>query len=163
MPPQTCILFHCYIEWKSIHVYGGTLYVTNWLNYWTTGLGRSFVFFIGGFIKIWIISATMSRLFLSSLSLPGVKEDMDVPYGPGYGVRWEGTSIRSVCVSFIKIWHQEPCWDFFCPPSLFLSLGGHGYSWWILRGGPIGQKCLWRFHQDLTCFACFREGFVISI
>ena len=25
----TNILFHCYIEWKSIHVYGGTLYYLN--------------------------------------------------------------------------------------------------------------------------------------
>ena len=50
-----------------------------------------------------LISGTMSRLHLYSKSLPGVEEDMDIPDGPGDGVRWEGTSIRSVCESFIKI------------------------------------------------------------
>ena len=45
----------------------------------------------------------MSRLHMSSKSLPGVREDMDIPDGPGDDVRWEGTSIRSFCVSFIKI------------------------------------------------------------
>ena len=129
---------------------------------------------------------------------------MDIPDWPGDGVRWEGTFIRSVCESFIKIWHQEPCQDSTCTPSLFLesrrtwtflmdlemvsdgrehpsevsvkvssrsdirnhvktppvlqvsswSLGGHGHSWWTWRwcqmGGNIHQKCLWKFHQDLT-------------
>merc|ERR1711915_234722 len=46
---------------------------------------------------------------------------MDVLYGPGYGVRWEGTSISSVCESFITIRHKEPCQDSTCPPSLFLE------------------------------------------
>ena len=32
----------------------------------------------------------MSRLHLSSKSLPGVKEDMDIPDEPRDGVRWEG-------------------------------------------------------------------------
>ena len=45
----------------------------------------------------------MSRLHLPSKSLPIVKEDMDIPDGPGDGVRWELTSIRSFCESFIKI------------------------------------------------------------
>ena len=45
----------------------------------------------------------MSRPHLSSKSLPGVLEDMYIPDGPGDGVRWELTSIRSFCESFIKI------------------------------------------------------------
>ena len=46
---------------------------------------------------------------------------MDLPDGPGDGVRCEGTSVQSVCESFIKIWHQEPYQDFFCPWCLFLE------------------------------------------
>ena len=34
------------------------------------------------------------------------------------------------------------------------SLGGHGHCWWTWRwchmGGNIHQKCLWKFHQNLT-------------
>ena len=70
-----------------------------------------------------LTSGTMSRLHLSSKSLPGVWEDMDIPDWSGDGVRWEGTSIGTVCESFIKIWHQEPCQDSTCPPSHFLESG----------------------------------------
>ena len=45
----------------------------------------------------------MSRLHMSSKSLLGVWEDLDIPDGPADGVRWEGTYIRSFCESFIKI------------------------------------------------------------
>ena len=34
---------------------------------------------------------------------------MDIPDWPGDGVRWEVTSIRSICERFIKIWQQELC------------------------------------------------------
>ena len=44
---------------------------------------------------------------------------MDIPDWPGDGVRLEGTFIRTVCESFIKIWHQELCQDSTCTPSLF--------------------------------------------
>ena len=50
-----------------------------------------------------LASGTMSRLHLSSKSLPGVLEDISIPDGPGDGVRWEGTSTRKFCESFIKI------------------------------------------------------------
>ena len=50
-----------------------------------------------------LTSGNMSRLHLSSKSPPGVEEDIDIPDGPGDGVRWELTSIRSFCESFIKI------------------------------------------------------------
>ena len=45
----------------------------------------------------------MSRLNLSSKSYPGVLEDMDILEEPGDSVRLMGTSIRSICESFIKI------------------------------------------------------------
>jgi len=48
-------------------------------------------------------SEIMSILHLSSKSLTGVKENMDIPDEPEDGVRWKGTAIRSVCGSFIKI------------------------------------------------------------
>ena len=63
----------------------------------------------------------MSRLNLSSKSLPGVKEDMDILDEHGNGVRLEVTSIRSFFESFIKIWHQERCQDLTCQLSLFLE------------------------------------------
>ena len=68
-----------------------------------------------------LTSGTMSELHMSSKSLPGVLEDMDIPYGPVYGIRWDGTSIRSVCKSLIKIWHQKPCQDSTYLPSLLLD------------------------------------------
>ena len=142
---------------------------------------------------------------------------MGIPDWPGDGFIWEETFIRSVCESFIKIWHQEPCQDSTCPPSLFLesrrtwtflmdlemvsdgrehpsevsvkvssrsdirnhvktppvlqvsswSLGGHGHSWWTWRwcqmGANIHQKLLWKFHQDPTCFGCFKEDFELLV
>ena len=97
-----------------------------------------------------LTSETRSRLHLSCKSFPGVKEDMDIPDEPGDGVRWEGTSIRSVCETFIKIRHQEPCQDSTCPPSLFLESRMTWIWRWCQMGGNIHQKCLWKFHQDLT-------------
>ena len=64
-------------------------------------------------------SETLSKLHLSSKSLPGVLEDMEVPEEPGYGVIYEGASIGSFCESYIKIQLQEPCQDSTCPLSLF--------------------------------------------
>ena len=102
----------------------------------------------------YLTTGTMSRLHLSSKSLPGFKEDMDIPDEPGDGDRWEGTSIRSVSESFIRIRHQEPCQDSTCPPSLFLD---SRRTWtfpmdleMVSDGGNICPKCLWKFNQDLT-------------
>ena len=53
-------------------------------------------------------SVTLSGLHLSSKSLPGVLEDIQVPHD---GVSWEGASFGSICVCFIKIGHQEPSRD----------------------------------------------------
>ena len=64
---------------------------------------------------------TMSRLHLSSKSLPGVLEDMEILDGPVDGIRCDEISIRSVCESLIKIWHQKPCQDSAYPPSLLLD------------------------------------------
>ena len=64
---------------------------------------------------------TMSRLHLSSKPLPGVLENMDIPDGPVDGIRCDETSIRSVCESLIKIWHQKPCQDSAYPPSILLD------------------------------------------
>ena len=46
---------------------------------------------------------------------------MGIPDWPGDGFIWEETFIRSVCESFIKIWHQEQCQGSTCPPNLFLE------------------------------------------
>ena len=86
-----------------------------------------------------LTSETRSRLHLSCKSFPGVKEDMDIPDEPGDGVRWEGTSIRSVCETFIKIRHQEPCQDSTCPPSLFLKSRMIWIWRWCQIGGNIHQ------------------------
>ena len=64
---------------------------------------------------------TLSRLHLSSKSLPGVLEDMEDPDVPGDGLRWKRTSKRSFPESFMKFGHQKPCQDSPCPPSLFLE------------------------------------------
>jgi len=48
------------------------------------------------------VCESFSNIHMSSKSLPGVWEDLDIPDGPGDDVRWEGTSIRSFCESFIK-------------------------------------------------------------
>ena len=64
---------------------------------------------------------TLSRLHLSSKSLPGVLEDVEVPDVPGDGLRWKRTSKRSFPESFMKIGQQKLCQDSTCPPSLFLE------------------------------------------
>ena len=66
-------------------------------------------------------SQTLSRLHLSSKSLPGVLEDMEVPDAPGDGLRWKRKSKRSFPESFMKIGHQKPSQDSTCHPSLFLE------------------------------------------
>ena len=66
-------------------------------------------------------SGTLSRLHMSSKSLPGVLEDMEDPDIPGEGLRWKRTSKRSFPESFMKIGQQKPCQDSTCPPSLFLE------------------------------------------
>ena len=48
----------------------------------------------------------MSRLHMSSKSLPGVREDMDIPDGPGDDVRWEGTSIHLELGAVVVGWPQ---------------------------------------------------------
>jgi len=103
------------------------------------------------FIKFWHQKPCQdSTCIKDSKSPPGVKEDMDIPDEPGDGVRWEEMSIRSVCETFIKIWHQETCQDSTCPPSLFLESRMTWIWRWCQMGGNIHQKCLWKFHQDLT-------------
>ena len=56
------------------------------------------------------------------------------------------------------------------PPVLQVfswSLGGHWYSWWTWiwcqMGANIHQKLLWKFHQDPTCFDCFRVDFELGL
>ena len=73
-----------------------------------------------------LTSGTLSRLHLSSKSLPGV---LEVPDKPGVGVRCYGLTFRSFCESFIKIQYQKPCQDSTCPPSLFLE---SWRTWWFL-------------------------------
>ena len=63
-----------------------------------------------------LISATMSRLFLSSNVSSQILGNIDIPEMVSDGR--EHLHI-SVCESFIKICHQEPCQDSTCPPSLF--------------------------------------------
>ena len=56
------------------------------------------------------------------------------------------------------------------PPVLQVSswsLGGHWHPWWTwswcqMRAN-IHQKLLWKFHQNLTCFGCFREDLALVL
>ena len=52
------------------------------------------------------------RLHLSSKSITGVFEDMEILDELVYGIMWVKVSFRIFCESFIKIWHQEPCLDY---------------------------------------------------
>ena len=54
----------------------------------------------------------MSWLHLSSKSLPGVLEEMEILDKLEYGVIWVIVSLGNFCESFIEIWHQEPCQDY---------------------------------------------------
>ena len=72
------------------------------------------------FHKDWT-SGTLSRLHLSSKSLPGVLEDMEVPDESGNGFWWLRIPLESITENFIKIGHQEPCQNSTYPPNLFLE------------------------------------------
>ena len=67
-------------------------------------------------------SWTMSRICMSSKSLPGVLEDINVSDWPGVGVKWTGVSIWTFYKSFKKIYTQEPYQDYTYPPSYFLEI-----------------------------------------
>ena len=60
---------------------------------------------LGSFTESFITSASLSRLYLSSKSFPGVWEDWDVLGGAGNGVRVLKISQGSFTESFIKIQH----------------------------------------------------------
>ena len=77
-------------------------------------------------------SGSLSRLCLSSKSLPGVLEERDVLDGAGNGVMVLKISQGSFTESFIKIHHEEACKDYKYHQSLFLE------SWGT-----------WRFLMDL--------------
>ena len=99
-------------------------------------------------------SETLSRLHLSSKSVPGVLEDMEVPDVICDGLRWKWTLKRSFPERFRKIGQQKPCQDSSCHPSLSWSLGGHGGSWhtlwWSSMEVNIQEKLPWKFHEDWT-------------
>ena len=66
-------------------------------------------------------SWSLSRLHLSSKSLPGVLKDRD-----DLDFAWEGARVLKIFQgsfpeSIIKIQHQEACQDSIYPPSLFLE------------------------------------------
>ena len=64
---------------------------------------------------------TLSKLHLSSKSVPGVLEAFDVLDRAGVGVRVSKISIENFPESFIKIQHHKPHQDSTYPPSLFLE------------------------------------------
>ena len=66
-------------------------------------------------------SGSLSRLHLSSKSLPGVLVERDVLDGAGDGVIVLKISQGSFTESFIKIQHLEACQDPTYPPSLSLE------------------------------------------
>ena len=109
-----------------------------------------------------LTSVTMSRLHLSSKSLPRILEDMDLEMLLGK----EHPSKVSVKVSSKSDIRNHVK----TPPVLQVfswSLGGHWYSWWTWiwcqMGANIHQKLLWKFHQDPTCFDCFRVDFELGV
>ena len=77
-------------------------------------------------------SGSLSRLCLSSKSLPGVLDERDVLDGAGDGVMVLKISQGGFTESFIKIHHKEACKDYKYHQSLFLE------SWGT-----------WRFLMDL--------------
>ena len=97
-----------------------------------------------------LTSGTMSRLHLSSKSLPGVQEDMDLDmvldgrdHPSKVSVKVSSRSdirnhVKTAPVFQVSSWSQR----------------GHEHSWWTLRwcqmGANIHQKLLWKFYQDLT-------------
>ena len=66
-------------------------------------------------------SESLSILYLSSKSLPGVLEEWDVLDQAGEGVKELHISQGSFTESFIKIQHQEICQGSTYPPSHFLE------------------------------------------
>ena len=60
-------------------------------------------------------------MHLSSKSLDGVLDDMDILDDAGDGVRVLKISLGSSTESFIKIQHQKPSEDYTYPPSLLLE------------------------------------------
>ena len=74
-------------------------------------------------------SGSLSRLYLSSKSLPWVLEDMEVPDKTVDGVLWHVSTLWLYCENFIQIQYQEACQDSTCPPSPFLE---SFRTWWYL-------------------------------
>ena len=64
---------------------------------------------------------SLSRLLLSSKSLPGVLEDKDVPETLGDGVKRVVTSQGKFPASLTMIGLEKACQDSSCPPSLLLE------------------------------------------
>ena len=103
------------------------------------------------------ISGALSRLHLSSKSLPGVLEDMEDPDGPEVGIRWRffedgpGVGIQAFVKFSSKSNIRKPIktQPFLCVS--FWSLGGYAGSWWTLSWAQsILMMFLRKFHQDLT-------------
>ena len=72
-----------------------------------------------------------------------------------FGCVWfEKTSIWNFCEIFMKIWFVlavlEKIYSWF-------GLVRFGMVWFGLVWDNIQLKLLWNFHQDPTCFGCFRE------
>ena len=66
---------------------------------------------------------------MSSKSLPGVWEEMDIPDGPGDSVKWKGTSIRSFCESFMKIQPVLADLELWVESGCGYIMLGCGYMW----------------------------------
>ena len=140
--------------------------MTIWLNYWTNGLRRSFVLFIGSFIKIWYQQpwhdfSCPPYLFLDSRRTWIFHMDLDMV--SDWRVHPSEVSVKVSATSDIRNHVKTP--HVFQVSSW--SLGGHRHSWWTWRWrhmrGNSHQKLLWRFHQDPTCFGWFRDDLELGV
>ena len=112
-------------------------------------------------------SGSLSRLYLSSKSLPGVFEERGVHEEPGNGVIWnvspsEVAVCHMTCINSMKLmWKFHPNLTSGTPSRLYSSskslswsLGEHGGSWqtwrWCQMNGSILMNLLWGFHQEPT-------------
>ena len=83
-----------------------------------------------------------------------------------YGLVWfETTFIWSYCENFIKIWLVLTVLENIYSWFNFVRFGmvWYGLVWSGLVWDIIHPKLLWLFHQNPTCFACFREDWKLWV
>ena len=107
------------------------------------------------FVYQYFIFFSFLNYIYSSMSLPWVLEEIEIPDGPGVGICWMAASAKFSSRSNIR--NTVKTSPFLQVSSW--SLGGHGGSWWTWRWCQIGWSILLKLlkikHQescqDSTC------------